>query len=182
MCSTNILDWLKHSGGGHPVDGSGGLVTNRWRMDMQVEQTGRLVGMVESPEGCPSEGWMRKALHEAQAESGFLQRSEETRQHRWDQQRGRSESRGKASYQRSVSRERGHRSSSRSKSRDGFGRDNSRRSALAKWFSCFKTPRAALSHPPEQKNTSCTTKNGESARWSQHVGVVANFYRDCRII
>merc|ERR1711966_200611 len=63
------------------------------------------------------------------------------------------------SYNRSQSR-----SGSRSRSSNGFGKDNSRRSKLAKWFSCFKTPRSALSHPPEEKNTSCTTRNGTTKR------------------
>merc|ERR1711865_32014 len=79
--------------------------------------------------------------------------------------RGRSGQRSRRngpSYTRSQSRD-GSRDS-RSSSRDGFGRDNSRRSKLAKWFSCFKTPRSALSHAPEDKNTSCTTEHGTTKR------------------
>merc|ERR1711865_120466 len=92
-------------------------------------------------------------------------RSEATREHHFERGRsaGRGRPQGKASFQRSQSRSRS-RSSSRSGSVDGFGRDNSKRSTLAKWLSCFKTPRSALSHKPEDKNTSCTPERGTTRR------------------
>merc|ERR1712146_414260 len=48
----------------------------------------------------------------------------------------------------------------------GIGSDTNKkkRSTPAKWFSCFKTPRSALSHPPELKNTSCTKEHGTTKR------------------
>merc|ERR1711865_363730 len=82
--------------------------------------------MAEAPDKRALEKARRVELETQALDDISMGRSEETRQHRWDKQRGRSESRGKASYQRSVPRERGTRSSSRSQSRNGFGRDNSR--------------------------------------------------------